>query len=293
MSADPNSTASDRARGAVTIATRPLWRLRLTRALPRYLLYVTCAAGLLSSARFMLAPPRADAPVVSAPPPPRDLAAEGYAALFARRYLSWDASQPELSERQLTPMLGSGMEPNAGLTLPSVGEQHVIWAQVVQARRLGAGAHVYTVAAQTDTAGLVYLTVGVLRRGDGKLALLGYPAFVGAPATGLGETPAPSAEVGDRTLVAVVERALRNYLAASPEELAADLSSYARVAVPDVRLTLESTQRVSWSSDRRSVLAIVQAHDARGAGYTLAYEVDVREIGARWEVSAIEMDPDA
>jgi len=41
------------------------------------------------------------------------------------------------------------------------------------------------------------------------------------------------------------------------------------------------------------VLAVVQAEDARGVRYTLAYEVDVVRAQGRWEISAIEMDPDA
>jgi hypothetical protein len=265
----------------------------LAHGAPRYLLYATCAAGLLASVRFTLDPPVARAPVtaahtVSAP----DRAAEGYASLFARRYLSWDAAEPQLSEQQLAPMLGTEAEPDAGMTLPSAGEQRVIWTEVVQSRQLGAAAHVYTVAAQTDTAGLVYLTVNVVRRADGRLALSGDPAFVGAPATARSE-PAPHFhEVTDLELADVVERALRNYLAGLPNELAADLAAGAQVTVPSLALALESVQRIDWLPDMRSVLAVVQARDARGTRYTLAYEVDVAKFGGRWEVSAIEVNPD-
>jgi len=277
----------------VTIATRPLWRLRLARDLPRYLLYALCAAGLIASARFAIAPPRPVAPAARpSAPPPADLAAEGFASLFARRYLTWDASQPQVSEQLLAPLSGPGVEPDAGFRLPATGKQRVAWAEVVQARQASPGEHVYTVAAQTDTAGLVYLTVGVVREANGSLALAGYPAFVGAPAAGPAQAPARLVEVTDAALVAVVERALRNYLAASPEELAADLTSHARVAVPDIRLTLESLQRLGWATDRRSVLALVEAQDSRGARYTLAYELDVAEVDGRWEVSAVQMDPD-
>jgi hypothetical protein len=277
----------------VTIAIRPLWRLRLARNLPRYLLYALCGMGLVASVRVAIAPPRAAPPgVLPSLPPPPDLAAEGFASLFARRYLTWDASQPQVSGQLLAPLTGSGIEPDAGLRLPATGEQRVAWAEVVQVRQAKAGEHVYTVAAQTDTAGLVYLTVGVVRKADGSLALAGYPAFVGAPAAEPAQAPARLVEVTDAALIAVVERALRNYLAASPEELAADLTRDARVAVPDVRLTLESLQRLGWSPDRRSVLALVQAQDARGALYTLGYEIDVAELEGRWEVSAVQMDPD-
>jgi hypothetical protein len=262
--------------------------------MPRYLLYATCLAGLIASARFAIDPPRGARHAIEAPgTSASDPAAEGYAALFARRYLTWDAAQPQLSEQALAPMIGSALAPGAGLTLPPSGAQRVLWAEVVQARPDGAGRHVYTVAAQTDTAGLLYLTIGVGRDAEGNLAIVGYPAFIGAPQAGPAQALQRAPEVTDRALVSVVERALRNYLAATPEELAADLSADARIAVPAMSLTLESMQRLGWSGDGRSVLAVVQAREARGARYTLGYELDVANVGGRWEVSAIEMDPQA
>jgi hypothetical protein len=248
----------------------------------------------VASARFAIAPPRVRASAVAEPVVPSlEPAAEGYAVLFARRYLSWDASQPQLSEQSLASMAGTALAPGAGLTLPPSGEQHVEWAEVVQSRPAAAGDHVYTVAAQTDASGLVYLTVGVARKADGRLALDGYPAFVGAPAAGAAEPPTRAPEVNEPALSTVVERALRNYLAGASEELAADLSSTARVSLPGVKLVLESLQRLGWSESGRSVLAVVQARDTRGARYTLGYELDVADRNARWEVSAIQMDPQA
>jgi Conjugative transposon protein TcpC len=185
------------------------------------------------------------------------------------------------------------MESDAGLRLPSSGEQRVEWAEVVQQREPAPGEHVYTVAAQTDTAGLLYLTVSVLRTGDGSLALAGYPAFVGAPTSGPAQSTGRLREVEDPALATVVERVLRNYLAASASELAADLTSGARVSLPSLALALESVQRLDWSPDGRSVLAVVQAQDARGVQYSLAYELDVVQAQGRWEVSAVQTDPDA
>jgi hypothetical protein len=278
----------------VTISARSLWRLRIARGLPRYLLCAACLAGLVASVRFVIAPPRVSAPAVSGPAVPLpEPAAEGYAVLFARRYLSWDASQPQLSEQSLVSMAGPALAPGAGLILPTNGDQHVEWAEVVESRPVDPGTHVYTVAAQTDASGLVYLTVGVTRKSDGHLVLDGYPAFVGAPDADTAEPPARAPEVADQALSAIVERALRNYLAGSPEELAADLSSDARVSLPSLNLVLESVQRLGWSEDKRSVLVVVQARDARGARYTLGYELDVTDRNGRWEVSAIEMDPQA
>jgi hypothetical protein len=279
----------------VTLTTRSLWRIRLARELPRYLLCAVSLAGLAASARFAIAPPRpavTSAPQRDAASP--DLAAEGFATLFARRYLTWNAGDPQAHQQALAQFVDSGMEPDAGLQVPSTGTQQVLWAEVVQAREPAPGAHVYTVAAQTDSAGLLYLTVSVARRPDGSLALGGYPAFVGAPATSAAQivTGGGVREVSDPALATVVERALRNYLAGSESELAADLTSGARVSLPRLALTLESVQRLQWSS-RGSVLAAVQARDARGTQYTLAYELDVTLQAGRWEVSAVQMDPDS
>jgi hypothetical protein len=276
---------------AVTISVQPLWRLRIAQELPRYLLYAACVAGLLASARFAIDPPRPRlAPATAVPPP--DLAAKGYAALFARRYLTWDGAQPQSSQRQLASFLGLGIDSDAGLRLPAGGEQRVDWAEVVQGRELAHGEHVYTVAAQTDTAGLLHLTVRVVRRADGSLAIDGYPAFVGAPESGPAQLQTGLAEVGDPQLAVVVERALRNYLAQSPNELAADLAGGARVSLPELALSLESVLHLAWSPDRRSVRAVIQARDTRGVQYTLDYELDVTVAGGRWEVGAIQMNPD-
>jgi hypothetical protein len=222
----------------------------------------------------------------------RDPAAEGYAVLFARRYLAWNAADLQASLRTLGAFVGSGIEPGAGLQLPPTGRQAVEWAEVVQAREPAAGEHIYTVAAQTDSAGLLYLTVGVDRTRQGSLALSGYPAFVGAPAAGPASASRRLRAVADASLTSVITRALRNYLAASGAELAADLTPDARVSLPAWPLTLDSLARLDWSPDSRSVLAVVQAQDARGVQYTLAYEVDVVREQGRWEVSAVQMNPD-
>jgi hypothetical protein len=281
-------------RPTVTIATRALWRIRLARELPRYLLCTMSVVGLAASARFAIAPPRpvSQASAAREPTPP-DPAAEAYATLFARRYLTWNAAEPQASARALEPFLGPGIEPDAGLELPASGEQRVEWAEVVQAREPALGEHVYTVAAQTDTAGLLYLTVDVTRTADGSLALAGYPAFVGAPAAGPAQTVGRLREVDDPALATVVERVLRNYLAASSSELEADLASGARVSLPGLPLSLRSMQRLDWAPGGSSVLATVQAQDERGVQYTLAYELDVVREQGRWEVSAVQTEPDA
>jgi len=281
-------------RTRLSVTATPLWRIRLRRELLRYLLGALSVAGLAASARFAIAPPHPAALAASyrAPAPP-DRAAEGYASLFARRYLTWDAAEPLASQRALAAFVGPGMESGAGFQVPPTGEQQVEWDEVVQEREPALGEHVYTVAAQTDTAGLLYLTVSVVRSAGGGLALAAYPALVGAPTSGPAQAFVHLREVGDSGLATVVGRALRNYLSASAGELAADLTSGARVSLPGLALSLESVQRLDWSPDGGSVVAVVQAQDGRGAEYTLAYELDVANKQGRWEVSAIQMDPDS
>ncbi|MCW3027420.1 MAG: hypothetical protein JWN81_631 [Solirubrobacterales bacterium] len=280
-------------RSTFTITTSPLWRIRTAREMPRYLLCSLAVAGIVASARFAIAPPRPVPREPSHQPAAPDRAAEGFATLFARRYLTWNAGDPLATQRALQAFAGPGMEPDAALQLPASGRQRVEWAEVVQQREPASGEHVYTLAAQTDTAGLLYLTVSVARAVDGRLALVGYPSIVGPPASGPAQAPARSHEVVNPVLATVVQRALRNYLAASDGELAADLTSGARVSFPGTPLTLISMQRLDWSPDGRSVVAVVQARDARGVQYTLVYEVDVVQLAGRWEVSAVQVDPDA
>jgi hypothetical protein len=277
----------------VTVTAQPVWRIRLVRELPRYLLQALALAGLLASARFAIAPPRPVLRRVSTPSSALvDRAAEGFASLFARRYLTWDARDPEAHRLALASYLSSSMEAEAGLQPPMGGEQSVQWTQVVQAQAGALGGHLYTLAVQTDTDGLLYLTVPVVRNAAGSLALGGYPAFVGAPASTGASTPAGLREVEDPALATVVTRALRNYLAGAESELAADLSAGAHVSLPGAALALQSLDSLDWSQGGRSVLAVVRARDERGAQYTLGYELDVVSSAGRWEVAAIQMDPD-
>ena len=244
----------------VTVTPRPLWRLRVARELPRHLLHALATMGLLASARMALDPPRPTLPaaLLRRPPGP-DLAAEGFATLFARRYLSWQRDDPQAREAALSSYTADGIEPGVGLSQAPGSEQLVQWAQVVQEREPRPGEHVCTVAAQTDAAGLLYLSVGVLDTPRG-LALAGYPAFVGAPAAVRAQSVGEGLrEVEDPALSTVVERALRNYLAGAVSELAADLSPAASVSLPALTLRLIELQSLRWISGD-SVLEIGRAH---------------------------------
>lgn len=275
----------------VTLTAHLMWRVRLARELPRYLLTAFSVLGLAVCARFVIAPPRPIELRDRARGQSMDRAAEAYAVLFARRYLTWDASEPSTQARGLEAFIGSGVETGAGVQPPSQGEQRVEWAEVVQARESAPGDHVYTVAAQTDDAGLLYLTVGVTRLSEGALSLSGYPAFVGAPSAAPARQPPQLRAVDEPALEVVVRRALRNYLGDSPGELAADLAADARVSLPAIGLTVDQIGRLSWAPGPGSVVVQLQAQDERGARYTLSYEVDVKRAQGRWEISAVQMDP--
>ena len=287
-----NDASRDASLASVVTTTRSLWRLRASLHLTRWVLYAVATVGVATTIRFAIAPPRA--PVPRIPSVQRiDLAAQAFATLFARRYLSWDANRPDAYAQGLAPFLGDGADPNAGLRAPATGAQNVRWVEVVQARDVTADEHVYTVAADASIAGVVYLSVDVARDRSGGLALARYPAFVGPPAS----HPAASlssdrgADVGDASLSHVVERALRNYLAGSASNLAADLVAGARVTQPPNRLALQQLTQLEWRRDGSGVLATVVAVDQRGVAYTLSYELDVASAGGRWEVAAIQTDP--
>ena len=249
--------------------------------------------GLAASARVPIAPPRARRwfrrstrrlrlPIPPQPGTPRGLRAP---------YLTWSSAEPDASAQALRPFVGGAMEPAAGLVLPPAGEQHVEWLELVQAREPSAGRHVYTVAARTDSTGLVFLSVGVARAADGALTLTGYPAFVGAPASAPAQIELTPGKSPTRRSRPSRRARCATSLRRSATELAADLAPNARISVPTVALALQSVQGLDWASDRRSVVAVVQARDGRGAQYTLAYELDVAREQGRWEVSAIETDP--
>ena len=103
--------------------------------------------------------------------------------------------------------------------------------EVVQGREPKPGEHVYTLAAQTDTAGSLYLTVPVVPGWPGKRCARRLSRFRAIAAADPADARGRPREVQDPALATVVRRALRNYLAASPGELAADLTARcARVA---------------------------------------------------------------
>jgi hypothetical protein len=170
-------SAGAQQRATVRVASMPMWRMRLTRELPRCLVSVAAVAGLVASARYTIAPPRT--------------VAAGSSGAQAQLALSAD--------------------------LPDVRE----------------------------------------------------PA-----------------------LVALVRRVLSGYLAKSPSGVTADLSPGASVSPPVVRLQLQAVGRLQWGWREGWVLASVRALDSRGVTHTLTCELEVHRVEGRWEVAAIQSNPD-
>ena len=276
----------------VSVSSRSMRRLRVSGGLTRWVLYATATAGLAASARLAIAPPHAPAapaPVVER----RDLAAEGYASQLARSYLTFDGDRPDAHRAQLAPFVGDQLDPDLGLRAPPGRVQRVRWLQIVQSRVGADGSRVYTVAAQTDRAGLLYLSVDIARGRDHALRLDGYPALVGAPlsAPATATTEGSQRDVADRTLRATCQRALRNYLARAEDNLNADLTADAAVALPGLPLSLRRLSALEWAPDGASVLASLEASDRDDVSYALRYELDVRRVDQRWEIAAIQTDP--
>src|SRR3954470_1058027 len=112
------------------VDSRSLSSLRWGARAPRAL----ALAGLLVCAVLVLRP--AVRPEASTEPParvqtPSDLRAEGFAEAFARAYLTWDAADPASHQRAVARYASQALDPGAGLRLPRVGTQRVLWTRTV------------------------------------------------------------------------------------------------------------------------------------------------------------------
>jgi hypothetical protein len=218
---------------------------------------------------------------------PSSNAAERYVALrFARAYLSW-THNPANQEDAVSPFISAVAQPGAGLTPAPGTSQQVAWMVVAAERREPAGVRDYTIAA--DAGGAVrYIAVAVQAGEGGGFSLARYPALIAAPsvrpASALGSPALPA--VRNAAVVAVVDRALHNYVDGSAVNLAADLARGAVVTAIAPGLALQSVQNLAVESSR-VVLATVTVSDRSGDTFTLDYEVDVAEIGERWEITQI------
>lgn len=262
----------------------------LRAACPRYLTLGVLALVLLLGLRSLFLPTDPAAPIL--PAATADAPSRAFALQFARAYLTYDVERPGVRARALAPFLSDAVDSEAGF-FAGGGRQEVTWAEVASDQAALTGGRAITVAAAISTQALpVYLTVTVAHEPDGPLSLVGYPAFVGAPAISRDAPSLTRSAVEDEQVAAVVARALRNYLAGSAQNLKADLSPDAAVTLPTLALRVRSVGRIEWlgRSGARAVLASVEAIDARGGAYTLAYELGIA-IRERPYVDFIEVIP--
>lgn len=261
-------------------------RARAPRALFYGLVVILCLAGLRS---IIGGPAAATPPRVAGSS--TDWAATAYAQSFARAYLTWDDGQPsDERQKRLAPFLAGDLDPAAGVQPGKHASQHVEWTTVAGVRRSG-DRQTITIAAGT-TAGTTYLAVPVERSAQNRLAIAAYPAIVGPPAVDTHVLPADEPDVEDGALRAVVERALRNYLSASRDDLLADLTDDALVSLPAEPLQLDRVDAITWAVEGRRVAAQATATDAQDTSMTLRYELDVTKAD-RWFVRSIHIDPTA
>lgn len=272
----------------MTSTTTHLRRAQLRARAPRALFYafvtIFCLVGLrsmFSSAEATTVRQRA-APTV-------DWSAGAYAEAFAREYLTWRSGEkPGDREARLAPFLADDLDASGGVSPGERVDQLVTWTTVLGVSR-ARDHQIVTVQAGT-TGRTVYLAVPVKRSDDGRLNVPGYPAFVGPPATANASTPARETDVDDEALRAVVERAMRNYLSVSRDDLLADLTDDAVVSPPAQPLRLTAFDRLTWVSERRRVAVEVVAADEQGTELRLRYELDVHHAG-RWFVRSVHVDP--
>jgi hypothetical protein len=267
---DPSEAFGARIGAGWESARHARWAAAAPRYLASVVLFVFFALGLRTTF-FPPAPALSAAPLKAA----ADAPSEDFALQFARAYLTYDAASPGVRARALASFVPDGFDAGAGF-FPASGSQRVLWAQVASDQRALAGGRVITVAAGVSTQRLpVYLAVTVRHDRGRPLALVGYPSFVGAPAVDTAGGPAPRSAVEDAAVVEVVERVVRNYLAAAAPNLKADLTDDAVVTLPTVSLKVRSVDQVAWVDGPASaaVLVTVTASDSRQSTYTLTYEL--------------------
>jgi len=271
----------------VTVQRRRLRSLRITLGATRWVLYAVALVGVASAARNAVAPPRAQR-VIEPAPRQSDVGAEWFALSFARAYLTW-SSDPSTRAAALRPFLDGADDPDVGLAPAAGSAEQVSWLAVSGERDGPDGMHDYTVAAGTGGGGVRYLSVAVAKAPGGAEFLARYPALVTAP------TPARAGELdgarlptlNNAAVAAVLDRAARNYVDSSSDNLAADLAGGATVVPVEAGLTLRSLLRLAVEPSG-AVIATLLAADARGDLFTLAYEFTVRQIGGRWEITRIQ-----
>jgi hypothetical protein len=271
----------------VSVTTRPWRTVRLQAGLVRTLTVLVLLVLAALGVRGLVTKPAQPTVVRVAAPAAIDQGLEWFAESFARAYLTWNAENPAEREAALHPYLSGALDADGGLQ--PAGTETVEWASAVGEQADG-NRTLVTVAAVTSR-GIVYLSVPAARDANGFMYVAGYPAFVGPPAAS-STPPSPTTEqtVQDTALQAVVTRAVTNYLAGNQENLLADLTPNALVSLPQERLTITSTQQITWVVPGSRVAVEVTADDKHGDTWTLRYELGVQKLD-RWYVRSIQVNP--
>lgn len=273
-------------RGRAPLTKRPAWLVRYAGLVVRlalvWLVGILTLFGLLTvlAGRPGLARDQRVEPLPS-------LAAESFAEAFTRAYLTWDPSDPERHERQVSAYTSEALEPGAGLSPRPGSGQQVAWTAAVRDEALSETRRLVTVAAET-TSGPWFVSVPVEVERRGFMAVSGYPALVGGPPIDTKADAIDEREVEDRQLRTVAARAIRNYLLQGTANLRADLDRRALVALPARRLQLTSIDAITWVRPKR-IAAGLRA-DGGGAKWTLRYELEVVRRD-RWYVRSIQINP--
>jgi hypothetical protein len=272
MNGPPPSTSPPR----VEELRRRVRRSRLAARAPRHLASIAFVVLACLGLRTLFLTPSPAATSVAAPPG-ADAPSEDLALRFARAYLTFDAADPAAREEALAPYIPRDLSAGAGFSAQG-GSRHVLWEDVASDQPSLQEGRVITVAAQVSgQAAPLYLAVTVRHRPGRPLALVGYPAFVGAPAIDTSASEPARTEVSDPEVSQVVQRVLRNYLAGSAPDLRADLTGDAEVTLPTVSLHVDRVGPIDWVAGPGSgaVLATAQAEDEDGDAYTLTYELGI------------------
>jgi hypothetical protein len=261
---------------------------RIRARAPRFLFVCAVAILCVLGLRSIVAPPQTAGTgggtlVV-------DNASQDFAQRFARAYLTYDGSQPQLRERALRPLVPEDFDIEVAAS--SRGSQRVLWTQVASNQEAIAGGRVVVVAAGVSTQDQpIYLSVPVSRV-DGAIGLTAYPSIVGPPISSRTALP-ERVEVEDRETLVVTRRAIANYLAGARQNLEADLAAGVVVSAPSRPLQLRSVDDVQWAAGEGSsaVLVTLKAADGDKPLWTLTYEIGVDRERGRVVVTFIETVP--
>ena len=266
-----------------------LWLTRAQGRAPRAALLLACSILSVAGIRAIFAPPATLEASRPQSPALHDLAAQAFAADFARAYLEWDPANPAAHERAMARFVGGTQALDVARTgHPEIAQrvERTIPVGDVGSRRR----RQITIAAETSR-GRVHLAVPVERDENGLLFLAGAPAIVGPPPASRHPRSRPETEVEDRQLRALAARVVRNFLSGEREDLAADLHPDAVVSLPEMPLRVRSTDAITWSSASRRVAVQVTAASRRAPRMALRYELSVLRVGGRWVVRTIHTNP--